>query len=130
MTQNTISTKAWMKDGILYNEYVGALGAKEGVEMASQVKKILLKLKREKRTDLPIIIIFKDIGKTNFLIKPSEVSKILTEIDFANTVSEVWFVGVPDVLQNIVKIMSSPFLRTTPHFSDSVEEAQNELANK
>jgi len=105
----------------LYHEYIGEITAAAVLDV--QGKSIEL-LKTNNIQRIPIIIILKNIDKTNFKLPIGDYAKAISGFDLVKHVSGAWIVGASDEVKKIIGVINKFFFAGRMHFASTLQEAQ------
>jgi|GEM_PF-3415329 len=116
------SRRAYIKDGIMYNEFVGEITLSAILDV--EVQAIALIRKNNIKT-IPVIDVLIDIDKTNLKLHLSDYSKAVASVDLLRHISHSWMVGAHGEVRKVAEVIGKIFLSNNLSIVDTLEEAES-----
>ena len=111
----------WIEDGILYAEYINEISLEEILE---NEKKSIHLINEHKIRCIPLVVLFRNIGKTEFKLSISDFGKTLATFNLFNRTSGIWVVGAEEELKQVISMASRIFVANRIKFADTLDEAK------
>lgn len=121
---NEDGSKAWIDNGILYNEYASHLDVSIALETAKRSVELM---KEEKLSKAPVIADFTRVAEAHFSMKLTDYAKIIRSFDLLRHLTSIWIVGASPKVREQLTIASRAFFEGQMHFADSVDQAKQAL---
>jgi len=124
MTDSLIQTpqdKAYIKNGILYQEYIGGVAINNILDAE---KTSLELIKQQGKNTVPLIIIMKDFDKSPFKIGMADYAKAIRGLGLISHISGIWLIVDSEEAKKGIALVNKTFLGNRMHVVDTLEEAQ------
>jgi len=117
------SYAVYIKDGILYHEYMGDISLSHILD----AEKESLGLLRDKNIKfIPIIVLLKNIEKAEYKFSPADFGKAILGFDLTKHISGIWIVGASGGIKKMHDIINTTFFKGKMHLAENFEVAQKE----
>lgn len=112
---------SWIDNGILYHEYQNELTLTRVLEAE---KESLALLSKHNLQIVPMIVLLRDLDKTQFKLTFADYGRVLCTFDIARHTAGIWIIGVPEEVKATIVTINKYFLIHQIFFAENLKEAQ------